>query len=175
MIGFLLSDVLAMAGLGLGLSFLFDAFDGKFARMFKSRSDFVKSLGEHLDSLADFAVFGVVPFVVSIWLYRDTSELPLIVVCGVMFLICSLTRLAVFNVASVGTPFFIGIPTTLSGLLFALYLLVPGPAALTAATLTVLAVLMVSHLRIPRPSTKGLLAISAIAVAVILAHLLRVL
>jgi CDP-diacylglycerol--serine O-phosphatidyltransferase len=92
-----------------------DAVDGRLARFLNSTSDF----GAQLDSLADFANFGVVPgFVVYFWVnsFADVRGLDWAMV--LLFAMCDAIRLARFNVDSSKEPvnpilekyFFKGIP-----------------------------------------------------------------
>ncbi len=74
-----------------------DAVDGRLARMLNSTSDF----GAQLDSLADFANFGVVPgFVIYMWVnsFADIKGFDWAVV--LLFAMCDAIRLARFNVDS---------------------------------------------------------------------------
>lgn len=92
-----------------------DAVDGRLARFLNSTSDF----GAQLDSLADFANFGVVPgFVVYMWVnsFADIRGFDWAMV--LLFAMCDAIRLARFNVDSGKEPtnpilekyFFKGIP-----------------------------------------------------------------
>jgi len=72
-----------------------DAVDGRLARFLNSTSDF----GAQLDSLADFANFGVVPgFVVYFWVnsFADVRGFDWAIV--LLFAMCDAIRLARFNV-----------------------------------------------------------------------------
>jgi len=74
-----------------------DAVDGRLARFLNSTSDF----GAQLDSLADFANFGVVPgFVVYLWInsFADIRGFDWAMV--LLFAMCDAIRLARFNVDS---------------------------------------------------------------------------
>jgi CDP-diacylglycerol--serine O-phosphatidyltransferase len=90
----------------------FDATDGRLARLFKSCSRF----GAELDSLSDFAVFGVCPAIVM-YLYSLSSLNRLGWMISVFFAVCMCLRLARFNthdIENVKTPlsgrFFTGVP-----------------------------------------------------------------
>ncbi len=72
-----------------------DAVDGRLARFLNSTSDF----GAQLDSLADFANFGVVPgFIVYLWInsFADIKGFDWALV--LLFAMCNAIRLARFNV-----------------------------------------------------------------------------
>ena len=91
---------------------IFDALDGRSARLLKMTS----KLGEQLDSLADFISFGVAPAViVYLWVLNDVRGFGWAV--ALVFATCSALRLARFN-AELEAPerpawslhFFTGVP-----------------------------------------------------------------
>lgn len=74
------------------LAAVFDALDGRFARLLRATSSF----GAVLDSLADFLSFGVAPAMLLYqWMLRDEDEWGLLAV--VAFVLCSALRLARFT------------------------------------------------------------------------------
>jgi CDP-diacylglycerol--serine O-phosphatidyltransferase len=90
--------------------------------------------GAQLDSLADLVVFGVAP-ATTVMLYvqaqpdlfgRWQSYLPALYVMLAVFVVCAALRLAKFNVLAElgGPPVFFGLPTTFTGGVLALLLLV---------------------------------------------------
>lgn len=103
---------------------LTDRLDGVVARAVKGTSE----LGMQLDSFADFLNFGVSPaFLVLNYLssrpdlpyydHSSTAHTLLFVACGA-YMLCAVFRLARYNVLSddqVPTKMFFGFPTTLSG------------------------------------------------------------
>src|SRR3954470_1961556 len=109
---------------------LTDRLDGLVARAVKATSE----LGMQLDSFADFLNFGVAPaFLVLTYLtsrpdlpYRDgTAHTLLFIVCG-GYMLCAVFRLARYNVLTddqVATKMFFGFPTTLTGGLVAIWML----------------------------------------------------
>jgi CDP-diacylglycerol--serine O-phosphatidyltransferase len=77
------------------LSAIFDALDGRAARLLKVSSPF----GEVLDSLADFLSFGVAPaLLLHQWMLKDQEVFGLIAVTA--FVVCSAMRLARFTAAT---------------------------------------------------------------------------
>lgn len=81
--------VLAIVAAGI-----LDALDGRIARLLKGASKF----GAELDSLSDFACFGVAPAInLYLWSMRDAGRLGWVLV--MLFAICCGLRLARFNVA----------------------------------------------------------------------------
>jgi len=73
---------------------VFDALDGRIARLLQGTTRF----GAELDSLTDFVNFGVAPVVVLyLWTLGDIGGVGWIAVLG--FAVCSALRLARFNVA----------------------------------------------------------------------------
>ena len=72
-----------------------DGVDGRLARLLKSKS----KLGAELDSLADFANFGVAPaLVIYFWALQDLPRAGWIAV--LVFAVCTVIRLARFNVSN---------------------------------------------------------------------------
>ncbi len=95
-----------------------DGLDGKLARLLKSDS----KMGAELDSLADFINFGVAPpLVIYFWALQDIRSAAWIAV--LIFAICSVLRLARFNVSSKSDTeddthgYFTGIPSPAGALL----------------------------------------------------------
>lgn len=99
-----------------------DATDGRLARLFNACSRF----GAELDSLSDFAVFGLCPGIV-IYLYSLSTFNRLGWIISVFFAICMCLRLARFNthdIENIKTPlsgkFFTGVPAP-AGAILALF------------------------------------------------------
>ncbi len=92
---------------------LFDAADGRVARMTKTQSDF----GVQLDSLADVITFGLAPAVVVYqWALAPYGVIGL--VAAFLYVACGSLRLARFNVMAVdpstSSKFFLGLPIPLA-------------------------------------------------------------
>ena len=100
--GNMLNGILAM----LAATF-FDAIDGKVARMMGGGTPFGKAL-----DFADLISFGAAPAFLITFLVGGYVSYAI----AAIFLTASLLRLARFNVTN--TPFFIGMPTTLNGVIF---------------------------------------------------------
>ncbi len=119
-----------LAGWMIIYAVLTDRIDGLVARALKATSE----LGMQLDSFADFLNFGVAPaFLVLTYLssrldlpYQDgTAHYLLFAACGA-YMLCAVFRLARYNVLSddqVPTKIFFGFPTTLTGGLIAIWML----------------------------------------------------
>ncbi len=94
----------------IALAAIFDALDGRMARLLKSTSAF----GAALDSLSDAVVFGVVPALcLYLWALQDSGNFAW--GTALFFAICILLRLARFNSELPDKPeyaqaFFVGIP-----------------------------------------------------------------
>ena len=100
----------------------FDATDGRLARLFNSCSRF----GAELDSLSDFAVFGLGPSIVM-YLYSLSTLNRLGWMISAFFAVCMCLRLARFNthdIENIKTPlsgkFFTGVPAP-AGAILALF------------------------------------------------------
>ncbi|MDR4509074.1 MAG: CDP-diacylglycerol--serine O-phosphatidyltransferase [Candidatus Brocadiaceae bacterium] len=97
------------------LAMIFDAFDGRVARMLKTTSP----LGIQLDSLADFLTFGIAP---AFLLIQSCKQFPIAILyfIGLFFIMCAAFRLARYNAergngTNLPNYFFVGLPSTLSG------------------------------------------------------------
>jgi len=96
-----------MAGLLVFLAMVFDAIDGRIARIARATSDF----GGQLDSLADAVSFGAAPALLAYRLFMELvpveQTMPsltlhrLAVVLAAVYFACALLRLARFNVENV--------------------------------------------------------------------------
>ena len=95
-----------------------DGLDGRLARALNSDS----LIGAELDSLADFANFGVAPaLVMYLWALQDLAKFGWIAV--MVFAVCCVVRLARFNVANKSEQdddndgYFVGVPAPAGALL----------------------------------------------------------
>src|SRR3954463_594752 len=132
---------------------MLDAVDGRVARMIKGTSRF----GAELDSLADFVNFGVAPgLILYVWELKALGNLGWI--AAMVFAICAGLRLARFNV-QIEDPnrpawagnFFTGMPAPAGAItvllpIYAFFLTVHVPVAITLVYTLLMAVLMVSRL-----------------------------
>ena len=127
------------------LAAVLDRADGIVARRCNASSAF----GKEFDSLADLVSFGVAP---AALLYSSALVHHLSIpglLCFLLFTLCGALRLARFNVAP-STTFFLGIPITIAGAILAiLVLLVPNTLVMLVLSI-ILALLMVSGIRIPK-------------------------
>jgi CDP-diacylglycerol---serine O-phosphatidyltransferase len=90
-------DFFWQAGLLILIAMVFDALDGKVARMTRTASNF----GAQMDSLCDLVTFGVAPaFLVYAINIQEGQRLPerVVVVVSVFYAMCALLRLARFTV-----------------------------------------------------------------------------
>ena len=109
---------------------LTDRMDGLVARAVKGTSE----LGMQLDSFADFLNFGVAPAYLVLTYLSNRPDLPfqdgtantlLWIACG-GYMLCAVFRLARYNILTddqVPTKIFFGFPTTLSGGMLAIWML----------------------------------------------------
>jgi CDP-diacylglycerol--serine O-phosphatidyltransferase len=186
-IRFAVEENFNLAIVAIVLAAALDGLDGRIARLMKGTSRF----GSELDSLADFANFGVAPaLILYFWRLHDLKSAGWIV--AVVFAICAGLRLARFNV-SIETPnqaewagnFFVGVPTPAA----AIVVLLPLYASFlgfSATPLTVffytfgIALLMVSGLhvfsgknlgrQIPHEMMLPIVAIALVVVVVLLRY-----
>lgn len=121
----------SLAGWMIIYAVLTDRLDGLVARAVKGTSE----LGMQLDSFADFLNFGVAPAYLVLTFLSQRLDLPyhrggwehtmLFVACG-GYMLCAVFRLARYNVLSddqIPTKIFFGFPTTLSGGMLAIWML----------------------------------------------------
>jgi CDP-diacylglycerol--serine O-phosphatidyltransferase len=106
------------AAKAIGIAIVFDALDGRVARLTGTNTEF----GVQFDSLADVVSFGIAPAILAYaWGFRNVSGQGseaflghFAWVCCLAFLICSAWRLARFNVQGMapgGSKNFVGMPT----------------------------------------------------------------
>ena len=106
----------SICGFLIILAMIFDALDGKVARLTDSATDF----GAQLDSLSDCLTFGAAPAVMAKFLIDTSGTLnphpKLYYLCAALFALCAVLRLARFNVTTTGLDEeshreFVGLPT----------------------------------------------------------------
>jgi len=106
------------AAKAIGIAIVFDALDGRVARMTGTNTEF----GVQFDSIADVVSFGIAPAILAYaWGFRSLSGQGseaflghFAWLCCLAFLICSAWRLARFNVQGMapgGSRNFVGMPT----------------------------------------------------------------
>lgn len=154
----------------IALSVMADLLDGRFASLFTRRDSLIR-FGVQIDSLCDALVFGLIPFATAWELVQPAASgltTLFLFAAGFFFVSAGLTRLAAFNLAH-DAGGFLGVPTTLSGLAWAVLLLFkPGPV-LTIGYFLVFGILMIIPLRIRRPGIAayaGLIALVSFISAV---------
>lgn len=101
------------------LVLIFDRIDGVIARRLKQTSEF----GIQLDSLADALNFGFIPAITAYMLGFNSC---LMVLALTFYILCSVWRLACYNIIGMekeaGENYFVGLPTTLIGAVFLIFL-----------------------------------------------------
>ncbi|MDR2152926.1 MAG: CDP-diacylglycerol--serine O-phosphatidyltransferase [Helicobacteraceae bacterium] len=135
------------------ISSIFDALDGRVARLTKTSSQF----GKEFDSLADVVAFGVAP--AFIFYFAAGDEFGRFgVLAAALFVIFGAVRLARFNVISASTEpnVFVGLPIPAAALfivgatmLVVNYELGRGAKLTLLIASTIVAILMVSNIRYP--------------------------
>lgn len=139
-----------IAALMIILSVVMDSLDGRAARRF----DAVGDLGKNLDSLSDVVSFGVAPALL-VFEYQ-LILIPYIgkIVC-ILYCVAGAFRLARFNVTP-SSDHFQGVPITFAGGIIALSSFISASISplFWAGLLLLLAVLMVSNLKVPKINTK---------------------
>ncbi|WP_284140783.1 MULTISPECIES: CDP-diacylglycerol--serine O-phosphatidyltransferase [unclassified Virgibacillus] len=135
-----------MSLLFIFLAAFFDRFDGMVARKFHIESAF----GKELDSLCDLVSFGVAPglLIFQASLYKMPAVGLTIVT---LYILCGAVRLARFNVKEFDGAFY-GIPITAAGIILTFFSLFASslPVSFFVVLTSILTVLMVSNVRIPK-------------------------
>jgi CDP-diacylglycerol--serine O-phosphatidyltransferase len=139
---------------------IFDALDGRLARLLKSESE----IGAELDSLCDFVNFGVAPGIILYqWALLEMPRAGWIAV--LVYIVCALLRLARFNIGnrSPETPtlsHFVGVPSPAGAMLallplFLAHMLDADPIAPQLIALWMIGVGAAMIARFPTPSFKS--------------------
>lgn len=138
------------------LACVFDAVDGRLARLLKCES----KMGAELDSLADFLNFGVAaPLLLYLFALQDMRSAGWIMV--LVFAVCCVIRLARFNVTAKSrnaerqAAYFVGVPAPAGAMLVLLPMFVSFlfadesiiPPLAVALWTALIGVLMISHVR----------------------------
>ena len=116
-IKFALDEKFELSIIAIIFAAIFDALDGRVARMLKGTS----LVGKELDSLADLISFGVAPaFIMYFWSLNNLGKFGWLLT--MIFVVCVALRLARFNVASNIEPswkdnYFEGVPSPAGGIL----------------------------------------------------------
>jgi CDP-diacylglycerol---serine O-phosphatidyltransferase len=116
-IKFALDEKFELSIIAIIFAAIFDALDGRVARMLKGTS----LVGKELDSLADLISFGVAPaFIMYFWSLNNLSKFGWLLT--MIYVVCVALRLARFNVNSNSEPswkdnYFEGVPSPAGGIL----------------------------------------------------------
>ncbi|MBP3059344.1 hypothetical protein FEF22_000890 [Texas Phoenix palm phytoplasma] len=143
-ISFSFYKYLIYASICLLICGILDMFDGFVSRFKKNRTLKEKQYGIQIDSLADMISFGVLPVFIGLNLMDNINNIMIFdvflslkqlkfiyFIFGSFYVLSSLIRLAYFNVCSdknvnlkSGISFFIGIPVTVSSIIFPFIILI---------------------------------------------------
>ncbi|MDO8168048.1 CDP-alcohol phosphatidyltransferase family protein [Candidatus Phytoplasma melaleucae] len=128
-------DKIVFSCICLSISGILDILDGIISRSKKKRSVQEKRYGVQIDSLADLVSFGMLPVFIGLSLFKNTFKLEFsniynicFLICGSLYILASLIRLAYFNIRSEvinpsASNTFIGIPVTISSVIYPLLVL----------------------------------------------------
>ena len=160
----------------LMISGLLDAFDGRIARTKKNRTEQEKRFGIQIDSLNDVICFGVLPAVVGYSLGTGEWWLRASVL---FYILAALIRLAYFNVTeeerqsatNEHRKYYLGVPVTSAAFVVPLFWLLPlhfghsSPAAVYACGLSLLGLLFITPLHIPKAGLRGIIFMTLLGAA----------
>lgn len=164
----------AGAGAWIALAALADMYDGRFARLFRRGPD-QEAFGTELDSLVDVVAFGAGPVVCIAALAGPAAHVPggAMLVAAMVYLISTVTRLGYFNLVSHRADGFVGIPTTIAGVLWSTLFLFEPRVSVATVGLLVIGALMVLPIPIPRPRGWRFLLFPGWALGLAALHTLR--
>jgi CDP-diacylglycerol--serine O-phosphatidyltransferase len=161
----------SLAGAFIAVSAAADTLDGRFARLFR-RDERQCQFGVELDSLADALTFGLAP-VVALYLLQEFQSVGARVAwiaAALFYVVSAVTRLGFYDLHHNETPGFVGLPTTVAGLIWSSAFLVRPSVPESTALLVGCGLAMVSALPIPRPRGLGLLAFGGWAAVLVVLH-----
>ncbi|HEV8289390.1 MAG TPA: CDP-alcohol phosphatidyltransferase family protein [Candidatus Norongarragalinales archaeon] len=128
------------------LAVVFDALDGKFARLTKTQN----KLGDSIDSMADMVSFGVAPFFAALTILGPNW---LLWIGGVLFVLAAVVRLSFFAVSPT-RAFFVGMPAPAAALIALFFVMLDvwshHGGTVAGIAMLVLAFLMVSDYKFPK-------------------------
>ena len=116
-IKFALDEKFELSIIAIIFAAIFDALDGRVARLLKGTS----LVGKELDSLADLISFGVAPaFIMYFWSLNNLGKFGWLLT--MIYVVCVALRLARFNVSSNSEPswkdnYFEGVPSPAAGIM----------------------------------------------------------
>lgn len=166
---FCFKNMINYAILMLIFSGICDGFDGPIARKInKGKGD---KYGVQLDSLADILGSGCLPVVICMGM-GYTSWINMIVY--VFFVLCGVMRLTYYNVNSTDKNYFEGVPITVSTMLIPWVQFLFHNEIAFMISLTTLAILFVSGIKIKKPSMKVRIFLSVGGIALITAIILLI-
>lgn len=158
-----MNGMLSLAVIYLMVAGICDMFDGAIAAT-KQRDDREKRFGIQLDSLNDLICFGVLPVIL---VYAVCEKDILSLLCGGLYLLCALIRLAYFNVCEEDRQqteqgrrkYYEGLPVTSVALILpAVFILVDVwhlPTILFVITMAVTAVAFILPFSLRKPRMAG--------------------
>ncbi|HHW93925.1 MAG TPA: hypothetical protein GX734_05465 [Clostridiaceae bacterium] len=166
----------------LMMSGIFDMFDGPIARGKKGRVADEKRFGIELDSLSDVINFGFVPILL---LFASGLDAWYYIPIFLLYLLAGIVRLAYFNVmalrsmeSAMSLDHYVGVPITSAAGVFPLFWLIARslPAlyakALLAVVMSIMAVLFVSPIRIPKVRKRYYPLVLLYILALVIAYVL---
>ena len=123
-IKFSIDSNFSLAVIFILLAAIFDALDGRIARLIKGTSEF----GKELDSLTDFVSFGIAPaFILYFWELNNYGKIGWAIT--LIYSVCCVIRLARFNITKINANetwkenYFQGIPSPIGAILILLPLI----------------------------------------------------
>lgn len=151
-----------------------DMFDGAIAST-RERNESEKRFGIQIDSLSDLICFGVLP---AMYVYMASERNKLTLVCGGLYVLCALIRLAYYNVCEEerqqqedgSRKAFSGLPVTAAAIVYPLMFIIVKAFDLSGALIlptiaAVMAVAFVLTFKLKKPQLIGKLVLVAIGIS----------
>lgn len=145
-----------------------DLFDGKIARMCK-RTEQEKEFGVQIDSLADVIASLIFPMMILHQVCSISEVMSVLTfIVSTLYVLAGVTRLAWFNITTDGkTKHFQGVPVTaitiIVPLIFLLFSSLTTFPYIVLATYFITSILFVWNMKVPKPSGKGYIVLSLLA------------
>jgi CDP-diacylglycerol--serine O-phosphatidyltransferase len=164
---FVLNGELHLAAIFIFLGLLADGLDGYVARYLGTGR-----IGEYFESLADMLSLSVAPLLLLYATYKDVLitgglQVPLVGVILLLSLVCTLIRLSSFS-ALKDPHFFLGLPTSVSALFLVVFSILKPDLVVVMPVIVMLALVMISPVRFPKPGVPLNIATAILILLVIL-------
>lgn len=182
-VGFAFGGNISLSVVCLIVAGVCDMFDGTVAKRFE-RSDFEKSYGVQIDSLADLLSFGLLPGAIGMAL--NMNEFPYILIVAI-YVLAALIRLAYFNVTEIAImgeanksrKYYEGLPVTSVAIIIPLIYLLSlcfefSLQPLYSILLIIIAIMFVLKFRVYKLKMRTMVVLGSISIPAIILLIIKV-